>query len=212
MNSTLRSFALVVGVAVSFLAGCATETRPSVEYVQDPTQPFASKGFTLLPPDGKAWMAGSMAYNTIGFVKIVADGRGGESSFAVLVESVQVDSRKFDLRTAQGLKGAAQSKWVIESHSYRNVQATFSDPYETQGTECASFEFSAEEINNPRASGRTLLLSGSGKFCRHPLSPDWAVISTFSERRFKDTPSMLEPAFIREADRSIESIRFVPIQ
>ena len=82
--------------------------------------------------------------------------------------------------------------------------------YRDHGTDCLRYEVVLEERDNAKLPGALLVLTDHGFQCRHPDSSRHVVHVYYSGRHVRGRPA-IGGDLAREADVSLESVRFVPI-
>ncbi|MCM5570428.1 hypothetical protein M6I34_07900 [Burkholderiaceae bacterium FT117] len=198
-----------VAVLCAWMAGCAS--APPLSPVADPAVPVEGAGFSVLPPGGSNWVRGAGPLrDAVVFGKAHVERARQGSSFVV---SAMRAAARADIGSPERLRAEVDGSIRATSGRIRVLDSkTESYADAALGTDCVRFETRMEERDNPRQPGKLLLMTSWGKACRHPASPAHYVVLTCSERRAADSPSMLDDALRGECARTLDSLRFRPMQ
>lgn len=205
--------AVVSALCILALASCASVGEP--QWVTDSGKVMERNGFSLLPPSGKGWIVAPSGPYGAAFGKPIMNPDGSRATLALQVSTGRFKDRSFDLRSEQGLRAATEYTAAGgDASRFKVVDASYSETYREQDTDCIRFDVVMEEHNNPMAlnRGQVLLLSYHGMVCRHPSSDEFTLTAVFSERRPKEQASLLDEALRQEAEHSLKSIRFTPLK
>lgn len=205
-----RTWLAVVFVAAGILLGGCATTKFTANPVTDPDKPVKGSGFSVLPPQGDQWIV-MMRPDMDGLTFGKKDPEHIKFPTTVLVIARRVKASHNDISTPAGLH--AEFEASVRATSGRFTLREFSlERYrdESRATDCLRINTAVEERNNPVNPGFVLLLSDSGYVCRHPLSPEYYVLVTISERRPVESPSYLNDSLRAEAERTLNSIRYLP--
>jgi len=207
--SSARTTVTCLAVALGLLA-CA---GPEIRWVTDPETRIEKNGLSFLPPSGKNWGYVGSGSHGAAFGKLVTDAAGEPRTLAMTVMNGQFKDKNYDLKTDAGFKQAIEYFLKGDAESgFKVSKAQYSPLYRDQDTDCMKFESSIEQSNSPVFPGEVLLMDGRGIVCRHPTSPDYMVISMFSERRRLGRDSVMNDELWKEVDHSMTSVRFTPMK
>lgn len=190
------------------LLGCATPPsgpRP----VGDPNQRLQGASFSVLPPGGEEWFVViDASSSTIAFAK--KDPEHIKQRGSVIILATRVRASNDDITTAEGLLSEIDKSVRTQSARYTLVSVKLEPHRDTaMSTDCVLINTVSEERNNPNRPGETLLMTVSGKACRHPLSPAFYVRVAMSERRPVGSPPLVDDKLRKECERAIDSMEFL---
>lgn len=205
MNSLLLRTA-IVGVLCLAASQAQSQTfRP----VTDPELAVQGFGFTVLPPSGSGWyVAVDSRSATVAFGKKDPEHIRQRGSVFLAVSLLKA---RTDIATPDAFRAEVEQAVRASSSRYRLSNLSL-EPYADAAarTDCVRISTTSEEGNNPNRRGKTLLMTISGKACRHPLSPTHYVQVTLSERRPVQSQPLVDDKLKAETDRAIEGITFSP--
>jgi hypothetical protein len=207
----IRSVALaaLAPLAAFLLSACATSEpyRPIV----DSAVRVIGPGFSVLPPSGSNWVVSKdSSLDAISFGK--ANPEHFKQGGSVIAVASLVSAGNQGIASPEGLRSAVEG-YVRRHLSTYTIVSVSVEPYRDRqrNTDCARIETVSEERGNPRYPGKVLLMTVTGKACRHPLALDRFVQVTYSERRPVGTPPLIDDALRRECETTLDSLEFLPI-
>jgi len=206
----VRSTAILLALlSCAALIGCATPL-PEPRLVTDSNQRVQGAGFSVLPPSGEQWfVAIDASSDTIVFVK--RDPEHMRQRGSVIVLATRFRAQRNDITTADGLLSELDER--VRAHSARYTLTSVKlEPYQDakMPTDCVRINTTSEERNNPNRPGEVLLMTVSGKACRHPSAPAYFVQVTMSERRPVGSLPLVDDKLRSECEREIASMEFLP--
>jgi len=205
MVARIAVIAVVVG-----LTACASMGGEPIRPVTDPEAAVQGPGFSVLPPTGSGWhVLRDSGSATVVFAKKDPEHIRQRGSVFVAVALVKA---RTDIATPDALRAELEREIRASSPRYRLTRLDL-DPYTDapQGTVCVRIGTTSEERDNPNRPGETLLMTITGKACRHPLSPRHYVLATLSERRPIEAQPLVDDRLRAETGRTFERISYGPL-
>jgi hypothetical protein len=162
------------------------------------------RGFSVLPPQGSGWYLTQHTPSKVLFQRALTDlgsGSVGSHTFGVLAGVVYLEEGPVaDLQAfaEQRLRGGERFTTLRS----RVV------PEQSLGAECVRVASLSEERDNPMSPSAVLALSIEGVYCRHPLSPRFLFLFSYSERHPKTEASRLDVTLRSEVEAVLRSVVF----
>lgn len=209
-----RTFVLFLCSAFLGLAGITSAAdKPSEPIpITDPTKRLEFPRFSILPPQGLNWSIFRQGPSEVVFMKapLATPPMRADRLHTFAVIAIVFDPQGADLESPTGVqeflerdKGAPPRFRFLESQTVLDSSL---------GPGCVRFDSVVEERDNPRAPGSALIISEHGFICRHPHVPTRGVYLSYSERYVQGDQSLLSEGLKQEAEASLRSVMFKPVQ
>ncbi len=180
--------------------------------ITDPTKRLDLRMFSILPPQGPNWSIFSQGSGEVTFTKTLLDTprKPADRLHTFALFAMIIDPQGADLESPTGAQEILN--WDLgRPPRFRLLESqTVFD--RSLGPGCVRFDSVAEERDNPRASGSVLMISAHGFICRHPHVPTRGVYLSYSERYVQGDQSLLSEGLKQEAEASLRSVMFKPVQ
>ena len=206
-HSSTRTFAAVMmTLALSGPVGSQTFNAITI-----PTTPIYGIGFKVSSPASPGWMlAIDRASEAFALTKSDPDHASRRGSIIVVAARIKAKAGTID--TLEGLRYELEQSIRASSSRRTLVSLTLEPRFDTElNTDCIRISSSSEERGNLGRAGEVLLMSIAGKACRHPSSQVHYVQVTYSERRPRNDPPLMDDALRNECEGIIDSLKFMPI-
>jgi hypothetical protein len=205
---------LAASIALLLLPGLpVANAKSSLEEVTADMAPIVTSAFSVVPPKGEHWVYFQRAAPPyVTFRKqdpLIQRLPGGEHlAFVVEVRVEHFPDR--DLSNQEGLEEALKSTLYGVPGDLRQIGMFRAESFAWQGTNCLSYIVTRRDPVTLDGAQIVLEFSTEGFFCRHPLDRQRVVSGLFQERRLAGTPSRLDDVLRDEAQRTLQSVRFLP--
>ncbi len=168
--------------------------------------------FSILPPQGPNWFIGRQSAYEVWFMKKLLNTPWGRADVLhTFIVSAEVSPLPgIDLESPTGVQQFLYR--VLGSPPKFRVQESQTVSDSSFGPGCTRYDSLVEERNNPRAPGAVLMISAHGFICPHPHVPSVAVHLAYSERYIQGMLSWLTEVLTQEAETSLRSVVFKPVQ
>lgn len=188
--------------------------KSSLEEVTDNMPPITTSAFSVTPPKGENWVyfQRSMPPPFVTFRKQdpLIRRLPGSEHHAFVVEIRLEHFPESDLVTQEGLEETLKSTLYSALGEGRQIGMFRAQSFAWQGTDCLSYIVTRSDPVMVDGARVVLEFLTEGFFCRHPVDRQRVVSGMFQERRLGGTPSRLDDALRDEAQRSLQSVRFLP--
>lgn len=191
----------------------ATQARSSLEEVTADMAPIITSAFSVTPPNGEHWvyfLRLAPAYVTFRKQDPLVRRLPGGEHLAFVIEIKTEHFPEKDLITEDGLEDALKSTLYGALGEGRQIGMFRAESFAWQGTDCLSYIVTRSDPVMLDGARIVLDFVTEGFFCRHPVDRQRAVIGLFQERRLAGTPSRLDDVLRDEAQRTLQSVRFLP--
>jgi len=177
-----------------------------------PETPIYGTGFKVSSPASPGWML-AIDRSSEAFALARPDPDQADRRGSIIVIAARIKAKKANIETPEALQAEVEQTIRASSSRHTLVSLTLEQERDAeQGTDCIRISSTSEERNNPGRGGEVLLMSISGKACRHPSSTAYYVQVTYSERRPIKDPPLMDDNLRRECQGIIDSLKFMPIQ
>ena len=205
---------LAAAIGLLLLPGLpAANARSSLEEVTADMAPITTSAFSLAPPKGEHWVYFQRAappYVTFRKQDPLMQRLPGGEHLAFVVEVRVEHFPDRDLTYDEGLEEALKSTLYGMPGDLRQIGMFRAQSFAWQGTACLSYIVIHRDPVTLDGAQIVLEFSTEGFFCRHPLDRQRVVSGLFQERRLAGTPSRLDDVLRDEAQRALQSVRFLP--
>lgn len=191
----------------------AAHARSSLEEVTADMAPITTSAFSVVPPKGEHWLYFQRAtppYVTFRKQDPLMQRLPGGEHLAFLIEVRVEHFPDRDLTSDEGLEEALKSTLYGMPGDLRQIGMFRAESFAWQGTGCLSYIVTRRDPVTLDGAQIVLEFSTEGFFCRHPLDRRRVVSGLFQERRLAGTPSRLDDVLRDEAQRALQSVRFLP--
>jgi hypothetical protein len=197
--------------AYAVAALCLLENQAQAQAFQPVTSPERAVqgfGFTVLPPSGTEWyVANDVKSSTVAFGK--KDPEHLRQRGSVFLAVTLLKARSNDISTPGALRAEIEQTVRASSARFNLTNLSLESYVDAEmATDCVRISTTSEERNNPNRPGETLLMTVTGKACRHTLSPAYYVQATLSERRPVQSQPLVDDKLKVESDRAINNVTF----
>lgn len=205
---------IAASIGLLLLAGLpAADARSLLEEVTADMAPVVTTAFSVAPPKGEHWVYFQRATPPyVTFRKqdpLIQRLPGGEHlAFVVEVRVEHFPDR--DLTSEEGLEEALKSTLYGMPGDLRQIGMFRTQSFAWQGADCLSYIVTRRDPVTVDGAQIDLEFSTEGFFCRHPLDRQRVVSGMFQERRLAGTPSRLDDVLRDEAQRTLQSVHFLP--
>jgi hypothetical protein len=208
MNCSFRVSRLIVFVIMlSLMNGCAMQS--TLRPVTDPTMRYTGNGYSALPPQGKDWYISYHGSNAVNFGKPPAD---KYHTFAATIMVMMPEAKKVDssVEFPKAIEHLMTETLGGDGSRFRLISLNVA-PFGPQGSYCSQYDFVQEERHNPGAPGVVLEITAHGFVCLD-ASSEFMVRADYSERKIKETESMLDDALKQEAEGFLKDVILTPLR
>ena len=191
----------------------AAHARSSLEEVTADMAPITTSAFSVAPPKGEHWVYFQRAappYVTFRKQDPLMQRLPGGEHLAFVIEIRVEHFPDRDLTSDEGLEEALKSTLYGMPGDLRQIGMFRAESFAWQGTGCLSYIVTRRDPVTLDGAQIVLEFSTEGFFCRHPLDRRRVVSGLFQERRLAGTPSRLDDVLRDEAQRALQSVRFLP--
>ena len=190
-----------------------TAAKSPLEELAADMPAIATSAFRITPPQGEHWVyfqRPAPPYVTFRKQDPLKQRLPGGEHLAFVVEVRVEHFPDRDLSTQEGLEEALKSTLYGMPGDVRQIGMFRAESFAWQGTDCLSYIVTRRDPVTLEGAQIVLEFSTEGFFCRHPDDRQRVVSGLFQERRLAGTPSRLDDVLRDEAQRTLQSVRFLP--
>ncbi len=187
--------------------------KSSLEEVTADMPPITTSAFSVTPPKGENWVyfhRPMPPFVTFRKQDPLIRRLPGSEHLAFVVEIRLEHFPDSDLSTQEGLEETLKSSLYSALGEGRQIGMFRAESFAWQGTDCLSYIVTRSDLVTLDREKIVLEFATEGFFCRHPLDRQRVVSGLFQERRLAGTPSRLDDVLRDEAQRTLQSVRFLP--
>jgi len=187
--------------------------KSSLEEVTADMPPITTSAFSVTPPKGENWVYFQRPmppFVTFRKQDPLIRRLPGSEHLAFVVEIRLEHFPDSDLSTQEGLEETLKSSLYSALGDGRQIGMFRAESFAWQGTDCLSYIVTRSDLVTLDREKIVLEFATEGFFCRHPLDRQRVVSGLFQERRLAGTPSRLDDVLRDEAQRTLQSVRFLP--
>lgn len=187
--------------------------KSSLEEVTADMPPITTSAYSVAPPKGENWVYFQRSmppFVTFRKQDPLIRRLPGSDHHAFVVEIRLEHFPESDLVTQEGLEETLKSSLYSALGEGRQIGMFRAQSFAWQGTDCLSYIVTRSDPVMVDGARVVLEFLTEGFFCRHPVDRQRVVSGMFQERRLSGTPSRLDDALRDEAQRSLQSVRFLP--
>ncbi len=187
--------------------------KSSLEEVTADMPPITTSAFSVTPPKGENWVYFQRPmppFVTFRKQDPLIRRLPGSEHLAFVVEIRLEHFPDSDLSTQEGLEETLKSSLYSALGDGRQIGMFRAESFAWQGTDCLSYIVTRSDLVTLDREKIVLEFATEGFFCRHPLDRQRVVSGLFQERRLAGTPSWLDDVLRDEAQRTLQSVRFLP--